>query len=232
KKLERVLSSAGIDPDDDSAGAAARPRVLPAAAKAANAVAAVDDRIPILPSWLAIVLTIGILIAAHYLIIIEFDLSLIYLRIVSIAVPFAIGFLYRKALDRWLFWDLATGIVIAVVSILIMSTAVSIVDRVPVLPKDAQGWIEFAQYAASIAFGFFTGCALRHGLMMARSPSPKVGYLIEVVSRFIAAKMSKKDKEDGDDDGPKDNIDATVKKIESLVTGAIAVGSAAVSIYT
>jgi hypothetical protein len=68
--------------------------------------------------------------------------------------------------------------------------------------------------------------------MMARSPSPKVGYLIEVVSRFIAAKMSKKDKEDGDDDGPKDNIDATVKKIESLVTGAIAVGSAAVSIYT
>lgn len=233
-QLEHALKGAGIVLDDDGkvvsrgkSGAASA--ALPAAANTAATIAMVDDRIPVLASWLAILLTTLFLIAAHYFIIIQFDLSLLYLRVVSIAVPLAFGFLYRKALDRWLFWDLGTGIAIAIVSILAMSWIVAIVDKVPVLPQDKQGWIEYAQYGASIAFGFFTGCALRHGLMLARSPSPKVGYLIELVSRFIALKMKKGD---DDDSAPKDDIDKMVKKIESLVTGAIAVGSAALSVYT
>lgn len=230
KKLERALTAAGIDPDSDEAPSA-RTGSLPVATTAAATIARVDDHIPVLAPWLSIVLTIVLLLAAHFLIVVQFDLSLIYLRVVSIAVPLVIGFLYRKSLDRWLFWDLGTGAAIAVVSILLMSSVVAVVDRVPVLPRNSRGWIEYAQYAASIGFGFFTGCALRHGLMLARSPSPKVGYLIEVISRFVASKM-KKEKEGEDEGAPKDDIDATVKKIESLVAGAIAVGSAAISVYT
>jgi hypothetical protein len=228
RALERKLGSAGIDPDSDLTD-------LPVSAvvtrKAALVAATVDDRIPTLPPAATVILTFLILVLSHYLIIIALDLPLIYLRIVSIAVPMALGFLYRKSLDRWLFWDLGTGLVIAVVSILAMSVMVSRADHVPVLPQDVQGWREYAEYAVSIGFGFFTGCVLRHGLMVARQPSLKVSFLVELISRFIAKKMKGEDGDDGDDE-PKDAIDATMKKIETLVSGAIAAGSVAVSIYT
>ncbi len=233
KLLEGKLSEAGIDPDSDEPVSAVAPGTSTVTQTAAAAAAAVDDHIPLLPVWLTVSLTFFILVVAHYLIIIMFDLPLLFLRIVSIAVPLVLGFLYRKSVDRWLFWDLGTGLLIAVVSILAMSYLVAKADGVPVLPQDAQGWQEYAEYAASIGFGFFTGCVLRHGLMVARSPSPKVSLLVELISRFIAKKMKKKgDDDDDDDDEPKDAIDATVKKIEGLVSGAIAAGSVAVSLYT
>jgi len=72
---------------------------------------------------------------------------------------------------------------------------------------------------------------LRHGLMVARAPSPKVSFLVELIARFIAKKMKGKG-DDDDDDRPRDAIDEKVKKIETLVSGAIAAGSVAVSIYT
>lgn len=234
RKLEKMLAAAGIDPDaeksDTVTGRAAPAMGAPAGAKAAAVAAVVDDTLPTLPSMLAIALTIVSLLVAHFIIIIWLDVSLIYLRVVSIALPLAIGFLYRKALDRWLFWDLGTGFFVAIVTVLLMSWVVALTDNVSILPEDKQGWLEFAEYAASIAFGFFTGCAIRHGLMVARSPSPKVGFVIEFASRFIAKKLKKDG--DGDDDAPKDDIDLKVKKLESLISGAIAAGSVAVSVYT
>ncbi len=229
KLLERTLHKAGVDPaSKDGDAPAAKPKAF-VADKAAVVVAKVDDTIPTLPASATVLITFLALIAAHFLIVIQLDLSLIYLRVVSIAVPLVMGFLYRKSLDRWLFWDLGTGLLIAAASILVMSAVVAKTDHVPILPQDAQGWREYAEYTASIGFGFFTGCVLRHGLMVARAPSPKVSYLVELASRYIAKKMKK----DGDDDeSPKDEIDAQVKKIESLVSGAIAAGSVAVSIYT
>ena len=229
RKLEKMLAAAGIDPDAEGGDKTVGSAALPAGAKTAAVVATIDDTIPTLPPFAAIALTISFLVAAHFLIVVWFDAPLLYLRVASIAVPLGVGFLYRKALDRWLFWDLATGFAIAVISILLMSWVVALVDGVPILPQDKQGWIEYAQYAASIAFGFFTGCAIRHMLMVARSPSPKVGFVIEFVSRFIAKKMKG---EGGDDDGPKDEIDQKVKKFESLISGAIAAGSIAISAYT
>jgi hypothetical protein len=232
KLLEKKLNAAGIDPDGEASESAAVLRPM-TAEKAAVIVAAVDDRLPTLPPLLAIVLTLVVLVAAHFVIVVQFDLPLIDLRIVSIAVPLVFGFLYRKSLDRWPAWDLATGLVIAAAAILAMSAVVARVDHVPVLPQDAQGWREYAEYAASIGFGFFTGCVLRHGLMVARSPSPSVSYLVELLSRYIATKMKSKNGDDSDDDSaPKDQIDEQVKKIESLVSGAIAAGSVAISIYT
>lgn len=217
KELEKALKDAKVAPVA-AGGIDAADNAQPAgiATKASAVAALVDDHLPSMNSLLAAALTVVLLAAAHYLIIIVFDAPLIYLRVVSIAVPLAFGFLYRKALDRWMFWDLFTGIAIAVVSILIMSLAVSVVDKVPLLPTDRAGWIELAQYAASIGFGFFAGCVIRHGLMVARTPSPKVSFLVEVVARYAANKMKKGDDKDGGE-RPQDDIDRTVKKRKSVV---------------
>jgi hypothetical protein len=229
KTLEKRLAAAGIDPDSDQPAEA--PGAGAVVQRTASIATTLDTGIPTLAPPATLVLVVAILLTAHFIIIVALDLPLIYLRIVSIAVPLVFGFLYRKSLDRWLFWDLGTGLAVAVVAIVGMSAVVAQTDGVPLLPTDAQGWREYVEYAASIGFGFFTGCVLRHGLMVARAPSPKVSFLVELIARFIAKKMKGKG-DDDDDDRPRDAIDEKVKKIETLVSGAIAAGSVAVSIYT
>ena len=54
-----------------------------------------------------------------------------------------------------------SGVVVAILSILVMAKIVGTVDHVPVLPRNAYEWREFAEYGASIAFGFFTGVVIR-----------------------------------------------------------------------
>jgi hypothetical protein len=227
-ELEERLKDVGEIPSTEGARAP-RSREPQTARVVARVAAGIDDRIPDLPSWLSLALVFAALLAAHYLIIILLDLPLVYLRVVSIAIPLAFGFLYRKAKDRWLGWDLAAGLILAAASVLAMSAVVAWVDRVPVLPHDRAGWIEFAQYAASIGFGFFTGCVIRHGVMIVREPSAKVSFLVELAARYIARKTRGKGARD---DGPKDDIDATIKKLEGFVSFAIAAGSMIVSAYT
>lgn len=225
KELEaRVAAMPAVTSED---AAPAKPAT--ATERAAKIATTVDDRIPSLPWWAVITLTFLVLVGAHYLIIVQFDLKLLYLRIVSIAVPLALGFLYGRTADRSLVLDLLVGIMLAVISILAMSAIVARVDHVPILPQDAHGWREYAEYAASIGFGFFTGCLIRHGITLAREPTPKVSLAVELAARFVKQKMKK----DGDDDKePKDSIDVQLKKLQSMVTGAMAAGSAVVSAYT
>jgi hypothetical protein len=227
-ELEERLKNGSAPVPGDGTGSTP-PREAQTARLVAGVAAGVDDRIPELPGWLTLVLVFTALLASHYLIIILLDLRLVYLRIVSIAVPLVFGFLYRKAKDRWLGWDLIAGLCLAAVSVMAMSAVVSWVDRVPVLPQDRQGWVEFAQYAASIGFSFFTGCVIRHGVMIVREPSAKVSFLVELAARYIARKAKGKS---GPDDGPKDDVDAAIKKLEGLVSFAIASGSMLVSAYT
>jgi hypothetical protein len=96
------------------------------------------------------------------------------------------------------------------------------------LPQDGVGWREFAEYGASIGLGFFTGVLLRHALAAFEMPSTKMNVVIEYVSRYIAMKMR------GDEDGGKDDteIEKRIRKIESMVTGVVAAGTAMASIWT
>ena len=60
------------------------------------------------------------------------------------------------------------GVVVAVLSILVMAKVVGKLDNVPVLPRNAYEWREFAEYGASIAFGFFTGVIIRQTVIAMR----------------------------------------------------------------
>ena len=199
------------------------------AQRASNIAAHVDGCIPALPRTVSLAITFAVLLLAHYLIIIRFDMPLVYLRIVSIAVPVVFGFLYGRSVGRLLVWDLAAGLALAVVSILAMSTVVSVVDRVPILPNDRQGWIEFAYYTASIGFGFFTGCVIRRAVTAISQPSEKVGFLLELAARYVARKLKGGS---SDDDGPNDKIDQTIKKLERWIASLVAAASMLVSAYT
>jgi hypothetical protein len=165
------------------------------------------------------------LVVAHFIIIVHFDLSLIYLRIVSILVPMVFGFLYQEHARHNLPLAFAVGVVVAVVSIVTMSAIVGKLDKVPILPHDAAGWREFAEYGASIAFGFFTGVLVRQSLILARSPTVMSNRLIRLGTQFVQAKlgMSKAKKGKGDLD---------TAKIEAAISTAISVGTAVISVVT
>ena len=182
--------------------------------------------LPTLPRATAVVCTFLALVLAHFVIVVHFDLSLIYLRIVSILAPMAFGFLYQEHLKRYLPIAFAAGVAVAIVSILTMSAIVAKLDKVPILPHDAAGWREFAEYSASIAFGFFTGVLVRQSLIVARSPTIMSNRLIMILTRFVQAKlgMTAKSKRG------KDDIDTA--KIEAAISTAVSVGTAVISVVT
>ena len=190
-------------------------------------VAAIDRHVPLISPVAAVILTFLLLVVSHFLIIVQLDLPLIYLRVVSILIPFAFGFVYRNTFTRSLLLDFLVGLVIAVLSILAMSAVVSKIDDVPLLPTDGSGWREFAEYGASIAFGFFTGVLTRHAFTAVQAPSERMNVVIEYVSRYIAMKIRGEGTDEKDTD-----VEKRIRKIESAVTGAIAAGAAVLSFWT
>lgn len=106
---------------------------------------------------LYVVIPSMLLVIAHILVTITFNLSPIPLRIASIAIPLLFGFvaypLHRvSAMGAFLLALLAAS-----VSILSMLTVTGIHDRVPILPEVWIEWREVFEYGASILLAFVSG---------------------------------------------------------------------------
>jgi len=101
-----------------------------------------------------------LLMGAHYLLVIRFDINLVWLRAVSIALPAVFGLiLERKLHPRW-YVTLAYGVVVACVSVLGMSTVVHYTDGDAILPHNQVAWRETLEYVTSIALSYLLGASL------------------------------------------------------------------------
>jgi hypothetical protein len=107
-----------------------------------------------LSNWLA---PLALLLLAHGLIVIVYDLNAIYLRVVSLLIPLPFGMLLasRQRCPRWSLALMAIGL--SGLAVLGMSLLTSLVDHTPILPSGLREWREFLEYAASIALSFVTG---------------------------------------------------------------------------
>lgn len=178
-----------------------------------------------------IMLPLGLLLGAHALITIALDAPLMYLRLVSMAIPLPFGlFLFLQRKRTVLPWFGATAI-LAVTSVIGMSWITSLVDQTPVLPQNAFEWREYLEYAASISFSFLTGMLIG-GILYARryrktfssgastkksAPSDRIQSLLSLVA---GGKLNPK------------QILRLVEKIEDYGSSAAALGTTALSIYT
>jgi hypothetical protein len=98
-----------------------------------------------------------LLLIAHALITVVYDLNVVYLRLISMALPLPFGFwLFRDEPRTLLPWFIGTAF-LAVASVLGMSAIIGLVDQTPILPRNAFEWRELLEYSASIAFSFLTG---------------------------------------------------------------------------
>lgn len=106
---------------------------------------------------LYVLLPSALLLIAHYLLVFQFDLPTLYLRIVSVLVPLPFGITLLVGLWIGFRGALVLGTTTAILSVFGMLAVVGYIDRVPVLPQSLRDWRETIEYALSIALSYGTG---------------------------------------------------------------------------
>jgi hypothetical protein len=98
-----------------------------------------------------------LLVIAHILVTIVFNISPLWLRLASVAIPVLFGFaaypLHKVSMNS----ALVLGVSTAVVSVLAMLAVTGLHDNVPILPEVWIEWREVFEYGASILLAFVSG---------------------------------------------------------------------------
>ena len=99
----------------------------------------------------------------------------------------------------------------------------SVLDQTPVLPQNTLEWKEFLEYGASISFSFLTGMLLG-GIAYTHRNRFRTGEQSKALRSLLAQIGSGK--------LSPDSLQQLIKKLESLGSATIALGTTAMSIYT
>ncbi len=120
-----------------------------------------EEEIPVLPNireWLSRwLLPLVLLLAAHGLITVVYDLNTLYLRIVSLLIPLPFGVLMTARACRSSLIQVCAVISLALLAVFGMSGVMAWVDGTPLLPHGAREWREMIEYVASIGLSYTTG---------------------------------------------------------------------------
>ena len=98
-----------------------------------------------------------LLLAAHYLVTVVLNVSPLYLRLASFAIPLPFGMATYAASKIGWRDAFGLGAVIAFASVSGMLTVIGIIDNVPIIPPGFLEWRESFEYGLSIALAFLTG---------------------------------------------------------------------------
>jgi len=163
-----------------------------------------------------------LLLLAHWLITVVYDTKMLYLRIVSIALPLPFAyFLFKSHSHKLLPWFVGV-VFLALASVIGMSWITSLVDHSPVWPQNLFEWKEVIQYATSIAFSFLTGMLLGRIAYNAKQKRKKVKLL---KSSLLSAPLN-------DATASLEGIHGVMKTLQEYGGTIVALGTTAVSIYT
>ena len=104
-----------------------------------------------------IVPPILLLLVAHLLLIVKFDVNPVIMRIAAMLIPLPFG--CALAWVAHLGWRMAAvvGVVIGVVAVAGMTAIIGYTDNVPIMPHNFREWRETTEYAVSIALATLTG---------------------------------------------------------------------------
>jgi hypothetical protein len=173
---------------------------------------------------LYLVVPLLVLLLAHWLITVVYDTKMIYLRIISMALPLPFAYLlFRGHQHKVLPWFIGV-VFLAGLSVIGMSWITSLVDHTPVLPQNLFEWKEVIEYSASITFSFLTGMLLGGVAYASKQRYRRT----KVINPLINAVSS------GFSDGrlSPSNIHAIMKALQEYGGTIVALGTTALSIYT
>lgn len=154
-----------------------------------SAAAVSDDEAVVSPQvreWLQLWLApLALLLAAHCLIVLVYDLNTLYLRLVSLLIPLPFGFWLVAREYRGRAIPLVMLVALAGLAVLGMSAATGWLDATPVLPEGAREWREFIEYAASIGFSYLTGMLLGRLVRLRRRAAIRQASVAAALSRLV-----------------------------------------------
>lgn len=169
----------------------------------------------------AAVISLALLLAAHGIIVILYDLKTLYLRIASLLLPLPFGILLYLWHPRRFWLSSLVALVVACLAVLGMSAVTAHVDKVPVLPADLREWREFFEYAASITFSFITGMLLGKLFQHQASRPARPNRLVLLIAKLFAR----------DEDGEM-GVQKLVAKVSGIAGAVAPAVSGAISVYT
>jgi hypothetical protein len=173
---------------------------------------------------LYLVVPLLVLLLAHWLITVVYDTKMIYLRIISIALPLPFAYLlFRGHQNRLLPWFMGV-VFLAISSVIGMSWITSLVDHTPVLPQNLFEWKEVIEYSASITFSFLTGMLLG-GVAYTSEQRYRRTKTISPLINVVAAGLS-------DGQLSPRSIHGIMKALQEYGGTIVALGTTALSIYT
>lgn len=114
-----------------------------------------------------------LLLAAHEILVIMYDANMIYLRLISIFLPFPFGYFLLSKNNRNVSLWFVGALFLSFFAVLGMSWLTSLADNSPVLPQSIFEWKETFEYASSISLSFLTGMLLGKKIYPHRIKSSK-----------------------------------------------------------
>ena len=185
-----------------------------------------EEEIPVLPNtreWLSRwLLPLVLLLAAHGLITVVYDLNTLYLRVVSLLIPLPFGLLMTAGACRSSLIQACAVVSLALLAVLGMSGVTAWVDGTPVLPHGAREWREFIEYAASIGLSYTTGMLIG-GMSRQRK---RAAAFREAGMAVALARLVKSGGEHTE------QFQAVVKKFNELGGAVTAAATTVLSVYT
>ena len=173
--------------------------------------------------WL---LPVILLLGAHYLIIIKFDMRPIYLRIISIVVPAIFGFGLLWFVRARVGQLALTAVLVAITAVGGMLAVVGIIDNVSILPRNTRDWQEALEYTFSIGLANVSGYLIARmisRLLVADGADRPIGKF----ARVIVSRMHPT----GDQEKLKERVIANILR-QQLFTAIATVVTMLASIYT
>lgn len=170
-----------------------------------------------LRNWLA---PLALLLLAHGLIVVIYDLNVLYLRLVSLLVPLPFGLLLASRARRpvWLMAVLAVSL--AGLAVIGMSALTALIDDTPILPVGMREWREFLEYAASIGLSYVTGYIVG-GMSRRRAQVRRAAGLSVALTHLVSSGAEKTEQ-----------FQTVVKKFNDLGGTLTAAATTAAAIYT
>jgi hypothetical protein len=164
---------------------------------------------------------LALLLVAHALIIIAYDLKPLYLRVASLLIPLPFGFALYVWHPRHGWVSAFLAALVACAAVLGMSAVTGRIDHTPVLPQDLREWREFIEYSASIAFSFATGLLLGklryHRLHAVTKPGRLVVFLAQLFAKDEHGQLG---------------LQKTVTRLTQIGAAIAPAASAVASVYT
>lgn len=167
-----------------------------------------------------LILTIVFLVVGHALIVVIYDLPLIWLRIISIIIPLVAAFLVFSRQRLSVFTWTGASVLAAIFAVLGMSSVNALVDGTPIFPSSVVEWREFIEYSVSIVLGFISGVLFGSLVYVGRHKMKVSSPLVSaIIVRLRGKKLSG------------DAIQRAVNNVNQLGATLLALGTTLMSIY-